>query len=197
MTVEVEALEELEELEGDGEYMATLEHDLVAGNIYTALRNFLDDKDLGLAFGGSTEYRFLQPPDSEPGKKPGKQPDVSFISKGKLPRRFRSYPDVVPDLVVEVSSPTDKEYAIEAKVALYQQHQVMLIWVAHPYSRRIAVYRLASGLDPESVSEGKELSGENVIPGFKLAVSQIFNYPPDPDPMPDPKPKSRKGNKAN
>ncbi len=192
MTVEVEAelLEELadaEDNEDNEEFMATLEHDIVSGNIYTALRNFLDSQDLGQAFGGSAEYRFLQLPPGAPGKRPGKQPDVSFVVKAKLPRRVRSYPDIVPDLVVEVSSPTDREYLVEAKIAFYQRQGVRLIWVAHPYSRRVAIYRLDSGLDPESLSEGKELSGEDIIPGFKLAITQIFNYPPDPDPLPDPK----------
>ena len=139
MMVGLDSLGELEELEVEGEedYGPTLEHDIVAGNIYTALRNFLDDKDLGRAFGGSAEYRFLRLP-GEPGKRAGNQPDVSFIAKEKLPHRFRSY----PDLAVEVSSPTDREYLIEAKVALHQQQGVKLVWVAHPYSRRIAVYRL-------------------------------------------------------
>jgi len=195
MTIKLENLEELEDVEeeeGEEAYMAaTLEHDIIAGNICTALRIFLRDKDTGRAFGGSAEYHFLQPFAGEPGQKAGKQPDVSFVAKEKLPQRLRSYPDIVPDLVVEVSSPTDREYLIEAKVALYQKYGVKLIWVAHPYSRRVDVYRLVSQLRPQVCMNEDELNGEEVIPGFRLVISQIFDYPPDPDPIPEPRSKVR------
>jgi hypothetical protein len=44
----------------------------------------------------------------------------------------------------------------------------------------VDIYRLANGLLSENIGENSELSGEDVIPGFTLKVSAIFDYPPDP-----------------
>jgi Uma2 family endonuclease len=187
MTIELEDIE----LEEEEDFMATLEHDVIAGNIFNALKNFLKDKNLGQACGGSVEYRFIADSPEE-SLRMGKQPDVSFISKEKLPPRLRVYPEIVPDFAVEVSSPNDKEYIIEAKVAFYQQYGVKLIWVAHPYSRTMSVYRLATGLEPEPFGIKKVLEGEEVIPGFSIKVSEIFDYPPDKNPIPDPKPNRKR-----
>jgi Uma2 family endonuclease len=190
MTVELETLDyELDE-EAEEENMSTLEHSFIAGRIYSRLTVYLESekgKDLGLAFESSAEYRFLQNLNIERPKKRklGKQPDVSFISQAKLPARLRVYPNIVPDLAVEVASPNDKLYEIEAKVAIYQEVGVKLVWVAHPLSRRIDVYRPPTALIPEIMSIGKELSGEDVICGFVLKVADIFVYPSDLDPEPD------------
>jgi Uma2 family endonuclease len=183
MTLELKDIE----LEEEEDLLATLEHDVIAGNIFNALKNFLKDKNLGQACGGSVEYRFIAESPQE-SLRMGKQPDVSFITKEKLPQRLRVYPEIVPDFAVEVSSPSDKEYIIEAKVAFYRQHGVKLIWIAHPYSQSIDVYHFGSGAKRVNFVVGEELSGEEVIPGFKLKVSDIFDYPPDSNPIPDPKP---------
>jgi Uma2 family endonuclease len=190
MTAELEALAyELEE-DLEDEDISTLEHSFVAGKIYNKITNYLESsegKNLGLAFESSAEYRFLQNLNLEQPRKRklGKPPDVSFVRKEKLPVRLRVYPNIVPDLVVEVASPTDKLYEIEAKVAIYQEAGVSLVWVAHPLSRRIDVYRPQTALTPESVDMSKELSGENIIPGFVLKIADIFVYPSDLDPEPD------------
>ncbi len=99
--------------------------------------------------------------------------------------RLRSYPTLVPDLVVEVESPFDLAYQIEAKIQAYQQVGVRLIWQVRTYSRRVVVYRLAKGLTPEPIDIDGELSGEDVLPGVKLALTEIFDFPADPNPEPE------------
>ena len=49
-----------------------------------------------------------------------------------------------------------------------------LIWVIHPFSQTVAVYKLATGLIPQIIGPEGELDGAEVIPGFKLAVKALF-----------------------
>lgn len=144
----------------------------------------MKDKKLGRVFEGSAEYRFLDKLESEE-RKPARQPDVSFVRQERLPKKLRSYPNVVPDLGVEVESPSDLPYQVEAKIEVYLKAGVGLVWLARPYSRRIDVYRLSKGLIPEPLGIEAKLLGEDILPGFRLAVRDIFDFPADSDPEPD------------
>ncbi len=181
-TYELEAQEE--ELEED--YRPTFEHGVIEANLSADLRNFLKGNKFGRVTGSSAEYRFLEK--TEANRKPGRQPDISFVSQERLPARFRSYPDLAPDLAIEIVSPNDKFYEGEARIRDYQQAGVRLVWIVNPFSRTVDVYRLKAGVKLQRFVEGEEIDGEDVLPGFKLAVGDIFDYPADPDPMPDPKP---------
>jgi Uma2 family endonuclease len=168
--------EEAEEFED----MPNFEHGILSTNISRHLGNYLATEKLGRVVDGSPEYRFLTKP-ADKKRKPYRQPDVSYVQKARLPKRFSDYPEIAPDFAVEVVSPTDRDQEIEAKVALYQKHGVKLIWIVHPFSRTIDIYRLDTGLKRENITVDDELSGEDVIPGFILKVSDIFDYPPDPE----------------
>jgi Uma2 family endonuclease len=177
-------VDELEELEDEDleEDMPTYEHGFICATVSRHVGNYVADNNLGRVSDASLEYRFLNTPEpAKKGKKPGRQPDVSFIAADRLPSNFREYADIAPDFAVEVTSPSDKEYQIDAKVKLYQQYGVKLIWIIHPYSRSVSVYRLATKLKQLNLVEGEELEGYDVIPGLKLPVSAIFDYPPAPD----------------
>jgi Uma2 family endonuclease len=177
---------EWELLESEEDRMPTVEHGIICTNISTALNLFLKGKGLGRVLDSTVEYRFLEPPKGK-GKGKGKTkkrprfPDVTFIQQERLPQNMRSYPEIAPDLAVEVASPTDRDYSIEARVKEYQKAGVKQIWVIHPYSRAVDVYRLPTGLKLQRYMEDEELDGEDMIPGFKLKISEIFDYPQPPD----------------
>lgn len=180
MTARIEEIEELSDLydeEDEEEDMPTFEHGIISLNLGSELRSFLKGKNLGRVVDSSVEYRFLKDKKPKGGKKPYRQPDVSFVRQERLPERFDAYPEIAPDLAVEVVSPSDKDMEIEAKVALYQKHGVRLIWVVHPFSRTVDIYRLDTGLLSKPIGQESELSGEDVIPGFTLKLTDIFDYP--------------------
>jgi Uma2 family endonuclease len=186
MPTEAELDLELEVAAFDDEDMATFEHGIICSNLIGELQLFLKGKNLGRVVDSSPEYRYLQQAKNPtPRRKSYRQPDISFVKMERLPKRFRSYPDIAPDLAVEVASPGDKDYDIEAKIIEYQQAGVSLVWIIHPLSRRVDVYRLAQGLRPQICMGDDALSGEDVIPGFSLPVSAIFDYPLDVNPEPD------------
>ena len=170
---------EWELLESEEDAMPTVEHGIICTNIITALNIFLKGKSLGRVLDSSVEYRFLDQGKTNSQKKP-RFPDVTFLPQERLPQNVRSYPEIAPSLAVEVASPTDRDYAIEARVEEYQKAQVKLVWIIHPYSRTVSIYRLANGLVAQAIGLSGELEGEDVIPGFTLKISDIFDYPPPP-----------------
>ncbi len=80
--------------------------------------------------------------------------------------------DGVPTLVIEILSPSDVFEDIKEKIELYQKHRVPLIWVIDPYDRTVTIYRLDA--EPELVNVRQELTGEPFLPGFRVAVAEIF-----------------------
>lgn len=78
-----------------------------------------------------------------------------------------------PDLAVEVRSPTDPFAAIERKVQRYLEAGSSLTWIVDPLRRRIFV-RTAHNDMVTTLTEADELDGGDVLPGFRLPVSEVF-----------------------
>ena len=71
-----------------------------------------------------------------------------------------------------MTSPNDEVYDLEEKVEEYLRAGVRLIWVIHPEVQVIEVIRAdGSGL---RIRPGGELSGEDVVPGFRCPVASVF-----------------------
>jgi Uma2 family endonuclease len=151
------------------EQLMSLEAGLVGGEIYARLRDYVRTHQLGLAVPDGVTYQCFP---QDPGKI--RRPDASFIQKGRLPdEQFASgHVLIPPDLVVEVVSPNDLFYDVEEKVQEYLTAGVRLVWVASPKSRSIAVY--APGRSEVHLGPTDELTGEVVIPGFRVPVSELF-----------------------
>jgi Uma2 family endonuclease len=82
------------------------------------------------------------------------------------------YPDpVAPQWVVEVISPTDKAPDIRDKRQIYRQAGILL-WEMYPMSQSIDVYTPGQPLRTVGIDE--MLDGGDVLPGFTLAVKDIF-----------------------
>ena len=103
-----------------------------------------------------------------------RMPDVSFVHAdrvGQFPTR--GWLDVPPDLAVEVVSPTDSASLVQLKAHDYIRAGVPLVWVVFPESRTVEVRR-AGSTTIEVLSETDTLSGGDVLPGFSVAVSELF-----------------------
>lgn len=134
------------------------------------LEGHCEGPDLGWILGPSGGYRCFP-------WKPGKvrRPDVSFIKRDRLPapeQWSEGYITIPPDLAVEVTSPTDEVYDLEEKIEEYLRAGVQLIWVIHPEVRVIEIFR-ADGSSAR-IRSGDELSGEDVVPGFRCPVDALF-----------------------
>jgi Uma2 family endonuclease len=108
---------------------------------------------------------------------PERRPDVVFVSQGRWnDERFKSGDPAsmrsVPDLAVEVVSPTNTSDAIEEKTLEYFAAGVTAVWVIHPLRKRVYVYD--SPTKVRILTEADELDATPAVPGFKLNLREYF-----------------------
>jgi Uma2 family endonuclease len=143
------------------------EHGEVALSIGSALRIFVRQRGLGTVVVESG-YRLESQPDTVRG------PDVSFVSRDRVPAGgpVRTFFPGVPDLAVEVVSPSDTAAEIEAKVHDYLRTGVRRVWVAYPNTRRVAVH-FPDG-SARWYSEDEAIEDPDLLLGFSLSLREIF-----------------------
>lgn len=152
----------------------------VAGRVYLLLATFCWQHRLGWVTPEGTGYRCF--PD-DPTRV--RRPDVSFLALSRQTTGqavAEGHQPLAPDLVVEVLSPHDLSYEVDEKVVEWLGAGVRLLWVVNPRTRRVAVSR-ADGSNTV-VPESGELSGEDVVPGFRCRVADLFTPPPGAAPGP-------------
>ena len=99
-------------------------------------------------------------------------PDVAFVSKARQPESSHdAYNPNAPDLAVEVLSPSDKAEDIRIKIANYLAEGTLL-WVVEPESKTVEIY--VTGQKGQRARVGDTLDGGDVLPGFTLAVKDVF-----------------------
>jgi Uma2 family endonuclease len=101
-------------------------------------------------------------------------PDVAFVRADRLAAdRDRSrFLRVVPDLAVEVISPSESGSEVLAKAMIWLAAGVKLLWLVDPATRTVTIF--AAGQAPRGLSIDDTLDGGEVLPGFPLAVRDIF-----------------------
>ena len=145
------------------------EHGEIVMNLGGELRNFVRPRRLGRITGSDAGVRLERDPDTV------REPDIAYISAEKLPLDVRAttYYEVVPELVVEVASPSDSLQRLREKAQMWIRHRTLLVWVAFPDSRSVDVY--PAGGEVFTLSEGDTLDGGDVLPGFSCAISDVFD----------------------
>jgi Uma2 family endonuclease len=147
----------------------------IAGVIFSLLFAFCRPKKLGWVLPEGTTYQCFQ---DDPDKV--RKPDVSFIRLERLTAEQASakgHARLAPDLAVEVVSPNDLYYEVDAKAQEWLLSGVSLVWVVNPRTRSLTVLR-ADG-SSAILHEQDELTGESVIPGFRCQVRELFLLPMD------------------
>ena len=151
----------------------------VGSNLARLIGNHVEAHQLGWAFGSDNGFQcFPNHPRTV------RRPDVSFVRVGRMgwDQVGDGWLHVVPDLIVEVISPNDTAYELEAKVEFFLNAGVPLVWVVNPNVRTIRIIRGDS--TTALLREANDLSGEDIIPGFVCPVASIF--PPRPQAAPAP-----------
>lgn len=143
-------------------------HGYVAVILSAALFNCVSTRKLGAIFDSSTAFKMKS------GNK--RSPDVSFIAKERL-QGLDEFPDGflegAPDLAVEILSPGNTVAEIHDKLVEYFENGARLVWVIHPKEQYVLVYR--SSQEPDRLLKSIDsLDGEEIVPGFTLAVAELF-----------------------
>lgn len=101
-------------------------------------------------------------------------PDLAFIRRDRMPREeeWDGLSLVVPDLAIEILSPVDESEQMEEHVQAYLAGGVPLLWVVDSVRRLVVVHE--PNEPPRTLEQGDELDGGDVVPGFRVAVAELF-----------------------
>ena len=102
------------------------------------------------------------------------RPDVAFIRHARAPEPNAEglFPRM-PDLAVEVASPSNSVRELREKADIYLRNESQLVWLVFPRQRRVEVHRADGSVDELSADD--TLSGEAVLPGFALELRELFS----------------------
>ncbi|WOB43402.1 Uma2 family endonuclease [Thermoleptolyngbya oregonensis NK1-22] len=144
-----------------------MEHGWFASNLMIVLGGFVRTHKLGVMCDSSTAFAMKN------GNR--RSPDVSFVAKDRLQglRRLpKGFFQGAPDLAVEVLSPSNTVEEIHDKIVEYFENGTRLVWVIHPDEQYVLIYHSPS---PDRLLRLQDaLDGESVVPGFSLAVAELF-----------------------
>lgn len=154
--------------------MSTYEN-VLAGELHGFLREHVRANNLGRAV---VEVMFDLPDHDH-----DLRPDVAFVSFDRWPQT-RGIPrtnawHVVPDLAVEVVSPNDDMRDVVERVGTYFDAGARMVWLVVP--GRDLVYVHTSLTQVRMLARGDDLTGDPVVPGFRLPLADLFP-PPDESP---------------
>ena len=142
-------------------------HGIVTVNLTLRLGVHAEQTRAGRLFAAETGFTLARGPDTV------RAADIAFVSRDRLPDPVPvGYPDLAPDLAVEVRSPGDRAGDVLAKVADWLTAGTRLVWVVDPERRLARVYR-ADGTE-SVVTEHEALDGEDVVPGFTCELAAIL-----------------------
>jgi Uma2 family endonuclease len=106
-----------------------------------------------------------------------RRPDIAFVSylrwakERKQDRDENAWP-VVPNLGVEVVSPTDDAAELVDKIEEYFKAGVELVWVVYPHQSMVYIYESLTAV--RGLTRSDTLDGGKVLPGFKLPLAELF-----------------------
>jgi Uma2 family endonuclease len=144
------------------------EHGAIIFNISVLLGQHVKSNDLGVCFAAETGFKIASDPDTV------RAPDVAFIRREQIPESGipKKFWPGAPDLAVEVLSPGDTYSEVDEKIRDWLGAGARAVWIIDPRLRSVSVYR--SMTDVARLSDGDELDGGEVVPGFRCKVAEIF-----------------------
>ena len=143
-------------------------HGVVNMHLARLLGGHVHAHRLGLLFSPDTGFVLRRGPDTV------RCPDVALVAADRLSPEGvrRGFPELAPDLAVEVRSPFDRTRASWAKVAEYLGFGVREVWTIDPDARTVTVHRPDGAT--RRLGEDDVLDGGDVVPGFRCAVAELF-----------------------
>jgi Uma2 family endonuclease len=118
-----------------------------------------------------------------PAKGLQRRPDLSFVSFKRWPRDRRvprsNAWDVVPNLAIEVVSPTNTANGVMGKTKEYFEAGVERVWVIYPDFAEI--YDYTSPTSVQILTRDQTLDGGTVLPGLQLPLTEVFEDESDPE----------------
>jgi Uma2 family endonuclease len=123
---------------------------------------------LGKGFDSSTGFKLPNGKDVSP--------DVAWIKKERwdslTPQQQNKFAPIAPDFVIELRSSSDNLKPLQEKMQEYIENGVKLGWLIDRKQRKVFIYRPHSVV--EELNNPQTLTGEDLLPGFVLDLTQIW-----------------------
>ena len=141
-----------------------------SGNVFRQLSVWAEEDGTGVAFDSSGG--FLLPNTGV------RSPDAAWVHLTRLQklsdREREQFLPLCPDFVIEVASRTDKLSDLREKMQEYLEAGLRLGWLILPRSTQVEIYARAG---VQMLDAPEFLTGDPVLPGFKLDLASIWHPP--------------------
>ena len=101
-----------------------------------------------------------------------KAPDVSFVRAARLRQSPRYFGELVPDLVVEIKSQSDRIKLIETKVLKFIELGAIVGILIDPDEETVTIYRSTG--EPTVLGNGDILTLAELFPCWELPISELW-----------------------
>ena len=132
----------------------------------SALAGYVRANRFGNLRAGEPGYRLERDPDTV------RAPDIAWFAPGRLPEGIQGFPELAPDLAVEVKSPSNSNAEMAAKAAMWLSYGSRQVWVEDPERVTVTVFR--PNMAPVTLGEDDVLEGGELLPGFSAPVWSLF-----------------------
>ena len=146
-----------------------LDHAAIVANLTGMLWAFLQTSRIGRVFSGDPGIWIERGPDTV------RAPDIAYYAAERMASGVSvpGYAEIVPDLAIEVASPSQSVAEVNDKARMWIDAGVRLVWIVWPRWGTVEILRPDE--DVVELSGDALLEGQDVLPGFSTAVSEIFS----------------------
>ena len=137
----------------------------ITGTIF-ALASYVYDHDYGDLSAGDPGYHLERDPDTV------RSTDIAWFAPGRVPEGIQGYPELAPDLAIEVKSPSNSVPEMAAKAMMWLSYGSQQVWVEDPERVTITIFR--PNMPPVTLGEDDVLDGGELLPGFSAPVWSLF-----------------------
>jgi len=152
----------------DGKIIVMRPSDIVSSEIGVRLMAFLfawvEPRRLGRVF--DSAGGFIMPDTNL------KAPDVSFVRAARLRQSPRYFGQLVPDLVVEIKSQSDRIKTLEEKLKKFLELGAQIGILIDPDQTKVTVYRPTG--EPLALGNEDTLTLPEILPGWELPISALW-----------------------
>ncbi len=138
-------------------------HNQIAMQIVTLLKRYVVGNSSGLLF-WTDEFRLSE--------RRRVIPDVAFMMapKHQLVDLNRTPIDLIPDLTIEVISPSETALDVERKITAYLEAGVSEVWTVYPEAQHVYIH----WSNTSKLLKAGDLVESALMPGWPCPVSEIF-----------------------
>lgn len=136
----------------------------IGAELVSLLRNWVKPRKLGRVFESSGG--FILPNSNVTA------PDVSFVTADRLKQSKRYFAELVPDLVVEIKSQSDRLKPLREKIQSFIELGAKVGILIDPDKRTVTIYTPTA--EPVVLRDSDTISIPELLPGWEIAVTELW-----------------------